>query len=150
MKRFFSHLPAWVEASAAGSSRASANIRAMACSAVVIELPNGVFITTTPLRGRGRDVDIVDADAGAADTLRLVAASSSVRGHLGRRADGEAVIVADDRLQLVLARGRASRRPRRRWRGRSRRPSDPSGRRSALWAFVLVSCEGVELGGAAS
>ena len=48
MKRFFSHLPAWVEASAAGSSRASANIRATACSAVVIELPNGVFITTTP------------------------------------------------------------------------------------------------------
>ena len=48
MKRFFSHLPAWVEASASGSWRASANISAMACSAVVIELPNGVFITTTP------------------------------------------------------------------------------------------------------
>ena len=49
MKRFFSHLPAWVEASAAGISRASANIMAMACSAVVIELPKGVFITMTPL-----------------------------------------------------------------------------------------------------
>ncbi len=49
MKRFFSHLPACVEASASGSWRASANINAMACSAVVIELPNGVFITTTPL-----------------------------------------------------------------------------------------------------
>ena len=48
MKRFFSHLPAWVEASASGSCRASANISAMACSAVVIELPNGVFMTTTP------------------------------------------------------------------------------------------------------
>jgi hypothetical protein len=48
MKRFFSHLPAWVETSAAGSWRASANIMAMACSAVVIELPKGVFITTTP------------------------------------------------------------------------------------------------------
>ena len=48
MKRFFSHLPAWVEASAAGIWRASANIMAMACSAVVIELPKGVFITTTP------------------------------------------------------------------------------------------------------
>src|SRR3546814_8019290 len=47
--RFFSHLPAWVEVSAAGSSRASANISAIACSAVVLELPNGVFITTTPL-----------------------------------------------------------------------------------------------------
>ena len=48
MKRFFSHLPAWVEASADGICRASANISAIACSAVVIELPNGVFITMTP------------------------------------------------------------------------------------------------------
>ncbi len=44
----FSHLPAWVEASASGIWRATANIIAMACSAVVIELPKGVFITTTP------------------------------------------------------------------------------------------------------
>jgi hypothetical protein len=48
MKRFFSHLPAWVDESAAGRSLANANIRAMACSAVVIELPNGVFMTTIP------------------------------------------------------------------------------------------------------
>ncbi len=48
MKRFFSHLPACVEASALGIWRASANISAIACSAVVIELPNGVFITMTP------------------------------------------------------------------------------------------------------
>ncbi len=48
MKRFFSHLPAWVDRSACGSSRARANIMAMACSAVVIELPKGVFITTMP------------------------------------------------------------------------------------------------------
>ena len=48
MKRFFSHLPACVEASACGISRASANIMAMACSAVVMELPNGVFMTMTP------------------------------------------------------------------------------------------------------
>jgi hypothetical protein len=49
MKRFFSHLPAWVEASACGISRANASIRVIACSAVVIELPNGVFITMMPL-----------------------------------------------------------------------------------------------------
>ncbi len=48
MNRFFSHLPAWVEASAAGNWRATANIMAMACSAVVIELPKGVFITMMP------------------------------------------------------------------------------------------------------
>jgi hypothetical protein len=39
MKRFFSHLPAWVEALASGIWRATANIRAMACSAVVMALP---------------------------------------------------------------------------------------------------------------
>ena len=45
----FSHLPARVDASASGIWRAQANIIAMACSAVVIELPKGVFITTIPL-----------------------------------------------------------------------------------------------------
>ena len=49
MKRFFSHLPAWVEASACGICRASASMSVIACSAVVIELPNGVFITMMPL-----------------------------------------------------------------------------------------------------
>ena len=44
----FSHFPAWVETLASGIWRATANIIAMACSAVVIELPNGVFITITP------------------------------------------------------------------------------------------------------
>ncbi len=48
MKRFFSHLPACVDEFAAGMSRASAIISAIACSAVVIELPNGVFITMMP------------------------------------------------------------------------------------------------------
>src|ERR1700680_196176 len=45
---FFSHLPARVEASASGICRASASISVIACSAVVIELPNGVFITMMP------------------------------------------------------------------------------------------------------
>src|SRR5215472_574848 len=49
MKRFFSHLPAWVETSACGICRASASMSETACSAVVIELPNGVFITMMPL-----------------------------------------------------------------------------------------------------
>ncbi len=49
MNLFFSHLPARVEASASGIWRASASISEMACSAVVMELPNGVFITMMPL-----------------------------------------------------------------------------------------------------
>ena len=48
MNRFFSHWPAWVERSACGICRASASISAIVCSAAVIELPNGVFITITP------------------------------------------------------------------------------------------------------
>ena len=48
MKRFFSHLPACVDWSAAGICRAQANSIAMACSAVVMELPKGVFITMMP------------------------------------------------------------------------------------------------------
>ena len=48
MKRFFSHLPARVEASASGIWRASDSMSEMACSAVVMELPKGVFITMMP------------------------------------------------------------------------------------------------------
>ena len=100
MKRFFSHLPAWVEALAAGSSRASANIRAIACSAVVIELPNGVFITIDAGGGGGGNVDIVDADAGAAHHLELLGGLDHFGGDLGGGADGDAVIVADDRRAI--------------------------------------------------
>ena len=76
MKRFFSHLPAWVEASAAGSSRASANIRATACSAVVIELPNGVFITTTPRAVAAGMSTLSTPMPARPTTLRFGAASS--------------------------------------------------------------------------
>ena len=47
-KRAFCHSPACVERSAWGMRRASASISASVCSAVVTELPNGVFMTTTP------------------------------------------------------------------------------------------------------
>ena len=47
--------------------------------------------------GRGiGDVDIVDADAGATDDLQVGGGVEDRLGHLGRGADGEAVIVADD------------------------------------------------------
>ena len=76
MKRFFSHLPAWVEASASGNWRASANISAMACSAVVIELPNGVFITTTPRAVAAGMSTLSTPIPARPTTFRLVAASS--------------------------------------------------------------------------
>ena len=48
MNLFFSHFPARVEASASGICRAKASMSEIACSAVVIELPNGVFMTMMP------------------------------------------------------------------------------------------------------
>jgi hypothetical protein len=53
--------------------------------------------------GRGRrDVDIVDADAGAGDDLQLAGGGDDVLVELGARADGDAVIVADHGDQLFL------------------------------------------------
>ena len=54
---------------------------------------------------RGGNVDIVDADAGAADHFEIGRGSDQLLGDLRRRADGEAVIAADDFEQcfLVLA-----------------------------------------------
>ncbi len=54
------------------------------------------------LLGRSRDIDIVDADAGAADDLEVLGRRDDLLGDLGGRADGEAIIVADDLEQLVL------------------------------------------------
>ena len=102
MKRFFSHLPAWVEASAAGSWRASANIMAMACSAVVIELPNGVFITTMPAAVAAGMSTLSTPMPARPITFSFLAAAMHVLVGLGGRADGEAVVVADDLEQLVL------------------------------------------------
>ena len=74
----------------------------MACSAVVIELPNGRIHDDDALGGGGRDIDIVDADAGAADHLQVLGIGQNLRRHLGGRADGEAVVIADDLGELVL------------------------------------------------
>ena len=79
MKRFFSHLPACVDASASGSWRASANISATACSAVVIEFPNGVFITTTPLAEAAGMSTLSIPIPARPTTFRLVAASRMSR-----------------------------------------------------------------------
>src|SRR5580704_4520320 len=89
---FFSHLPARVDASASGICRASDSMSVIACSAVVIELPNGVFITMMPR-------------AGAADHLEAFRPFEDFRRYLGRRADGEPVEAVDrlGKLLLVLA-----------------------------------------------
>ena len=75
MKSLLGHSPAWVRRSAAGIWRASAMIIAIACSAVVIELPNGVFMTTTPLPLAYGISTLSTPMPARPITLRLVAAS---------------------------------------------------------------------------
>jgi hypothetical protein len=78
MKRFFSHFPAWVDSDASGSCRATANIIAMACSAVVTELPKGVFITITPRFDAAGMSTLSTPIPARPMTLSLVAASSTL------------------------------------------------------------------------
>ena len=77
MNRFFSHLPARVDSEASGICRASANIMAMACSAVVMVLPCGVFITTTPRAVAERTSTLSTPMPARPTTFSLVATSSS-------------------------------------------------------------------------
>ncbi len=53
-------------------------------------------------RGGGRNIDIVDADAGAADHFEAVGLFQKLGGDLGGGADGEAVEAVDRRGKLVL------------------------------------------------
>src|SRR5258708_24880044 len=55
-----------------------------------------LFPYTTLFRS---DVDVVDADARPPHHLELARLLQHVGGHLGGRADGETVVVADDRLE---------------------------------------------------
>ena len=77
MKRDFSQRPAWVEALASGIWRATANIMATACSAVVIELPKGVFMTITPRREAAGTSTLSTPMPARPITRRRGAASSS-------------------------------------------------------------------------
>ena len=64
-----SQRPATSAACACGTLRASASSSASVCSAAVTTFDCGALATMMPVLGRGRDVDVVDADAGAADRL---------------------------------------------------------------------------------
>ena len=102
MKRFFSHLPAWVEASACGNlarQRQHQRDRVLGGGDRIAE--RRVHHDDALGRGGG-NFDIVDADAGAADHLQLRRLGDDLRRRLGRRADGKAVIIADDLGKLVL------------------------------------------------
>ncbi len=104
MKRFFSHLPAWVETLASGSWRARANIMAMACSAVVIELPNGVFMTITPAAvAAGMSTLSTPMPARAITFSRLAAATKlRVIGRAGIGVDNVDIPAATARGVVVM------------------------------------------------
>ena len=76
-KRDFSHLPARVERSAAGSWRASAIIIAMRVLGGGDRIAERRVHHHDAPAGGGGKVDVVDADAGPADHLEVPAASSS-------------------------------------------------------------------------
>ena len=56
-----------------------------------------------PAARRRLDVDVVDADSGAADHLQPLGALDQRRVELRRRADDDRVVVADDRGEVRLA-----------------------------------------------
>src|SRR5262245_30278450 len=99
MKRFFSHLPAWVEASACGIRRASPSISVIGGGDRVAERR---VHHDHALGSGGRNVDVVDSDAGAPDHPQLLRLLQKLAGHLGGGADSEPVKVADHLGKLVL------------------------------------------------
>ena len=96
----FSHLPAFIEAVACGMERASASIMLMACSAVVTLLPAGRVHHHDALLGGGVDVDVVDADAGAADDPEVGGGGDDLGGDRRAAADDQPVVGRDLRGEL--------------------------------------------------
>ena len=72
----------------------------MACSAVVMALPNGVFMTTTPCAVAALMSTLSTADAGAAHDLQLLGLGQHFGRDLGGGADRQAVVVGNDGAQL--------------------------------------------------
>jgi hypothetical protein len=75
----FSHLPPRIEATACGIFLASEARSANACSAVVTELPVGVFITTMPRR-LAAGISTLSTPMPARPTTLSLCASSMTRG----------------------------------------------------------------------
>ena len=83
--------------------RESASRRPTVCSAAEIDGRLGRVRDDDPAPRRGRDVDVVDAHAGAADHLQPVGARDQLGGELRRRADDDRVVVADHLGELGVA-----------------------------------------------
>ena len=102
MKRFFSHLPDWVDWSACGDFAGEREQHRDGMLGGGDRIAERRVHDDDAARRGGGHVDRVDADPGAADDLE--AGQRGVqdrRGDLGRAAHREPVIIADDRRQLV-------------------------------------------------
>ncbi|MCI1755467.1 MAG: hypothetical protein LKM31_06530 [Sphingobium sp.] len=100
MKRFFGHLPACVEAFGFGHlarEREHQRDGVLGGGDRIAERRVHHHHALAPKR---RNIDIVDADPGAADDLQIGRGIEDFLRHLGRAADGKAIIVADHRFQL--------------------------------------------------
>ena len=126
-QRLRSQRPATSAEWAWGTLRAWASSSAIVCSAAETMLLCGALTTITPRRRGGLDVDVVEADAGAADDEQVGAGGEHLVGDRRRRADDQGVGAGDGLEQLVRRTARRARRPR----GR-RRAGGPARRRRSL------------------
>ena len=102
MNLFFSHLPARVEVSASGIWRAKRQHQRDGVFGGGDGIAERRVHHDDAARGRRRNVDIVDADAGAPDDLQILGIFEDLGRHLGGRANGEAVVIADQRGEFLL------------------------------------------------
>ena len=75
---------------------------AMACSAVVMELPKRRVHHDDAALGCLLDIHVVNANTGATDDLEIVGSGDDFFGCLGGRPNGQTVVLADDLDQLVF------------------------------------------------
>ena len=132
---FFSHRPSFIARSAAGTERASASISAHACSATLMLLAPGALTTSIAARAGGRDVDVVDAGAGARDDAQARRGGEQLRVDLGGAADQQRVGVGQiggERRGRASRSGRRRSIPLRRGAGPAPRPAGRRRRQSSL------------------
>ena len=98
-----SHLPLVSDACAWGMLRASASSSAIVCSAAVTTFDSGALATTIPRRVAAATSTLSTPTPARPITRRLTAPLDQLGGHLRRRADQDAVVVADALVELLLA-----------------------------------------------